>query len=76
MNKITPDMTMLEVLNINPRAAGIFFKYGIRTLFTPEISNQTLQHLCFTNNINISNLLEELNSLNTTGTLFKDRNHF
>jgi hypothetical protein len=53
-------MTVSEVLDIDPHAARVFFRYGFRSLSDPSISFQTLKKLCQLHNQNLQSLLGDL----------------
>jgi hybrid cluster-associated redox disulfide protein len=61
MNKITLDMTIAEVLVINPEIAPVFFEYGMHCLSCPVASAETIAEAAEVHGIDLNQLLQDLN---------------
>ena len=58
-----PDMTVAEILDLNPMAAQVLFRHGVRSFFSPCVKNETIEHLSEQFHFTITNVLEELDRL-------------
>jgi hypothetical protein len=67
---VFPDMTVARVLEINPMAAQVLFRHGVRSFFAPGIANETLENLSQKNHFNLSVLIRDLNEIIQVGTDF------
>ncbi len=70
MTIIFPDMTVARLLEINPMAAQVLFRHGVRSFFAPGIANETLESLSQKNQFNLTALLNDLNEIIQIGTDF------
>jgi hypothetical protein len=55
--------TVAKVLEINPLAAQVLYRYGVRSIFSPGIAGQTLKQLSVTYAFDLEGLLKDLNEL-------------
>ena len=62
MAKITKDMTIAEVLEINRGTAPIFMSSGMHCLGCAAASGETLEEACAVHGIDAQKLVDELNS--------------
>ncbi len=61
--RLKPDMTVATLLDMNPMAAQVLFRYGVRSFFSPAIANETIEQLSQDYNFNLATAVEELNRL-------------
>ena len=64
MNKITLDMTIAEVMALNPEIAPVFFEYGMHCLSCPVASAETIEEAAEVHGIDAEELLTKLNEFN------------
>ena len=64
MNKITLDMTIAEVMALNPEIAPVFFEYGMHCLSCPVASAETIAEAAEVHGIDADELLTKLNEFN------------
>jgi hypothetical protein len=70
METIFPEMTVAKVLEINPRAAQVLFRYGLRSFFAPGIANETLEGLSEVYQFDLTAVVQDLNQLIKIGSDF------
>jgi hypothetical protein len=73
METIFPGMTVAKILEINPRAAQILFRYGLRSFFAPDVANETLEGLSQVYNFDLAAVLQDLNQLIKIGSSYLKR---
>lgn len=61
MAKVTKDMTIAEVLNLDEGTAPIFMQYGMHCLGCPVSSGETLEQASAVHGINVDELINSLN---------------
>ena len=66
MNKITLDMTIAEVMALNPEIAPVFFEYGMHCLSCPVASAETIAEAAEVHGIDGTSFLLSLTSLITS----------
>lgn len=60
--KITKDMIVGEVLDIDTGAAKYFFEIGMHCLGCPASRGETIEQACAAHNANVDELIEKLNA--------------
>jgi hypothetical protein len=70
METICPGMTVARVLEINPRAAQVLFRYGLRSFFSPGVANETLEGLSEMYQFDLFAVIHDLNQLIKAGSDF------
>ena len=61
MNTITSDMVIADILDLDKRAAPIFYANGLFCLGCPSASGESLKDACDIHGIDGEKLLKELN---------------
>ena len=61
MPKITKDMIISDVLQMDRNTAPIFIKMGMHCLGCPSASGESIQDACIVHGIDADKLVEELN---------------
>jgi len=61
MPKITSDMIIAEVLNMDRESAPIFIKNGMYCLGCPSSSGESIEDACAVHGIDSTKLISELN---------------
>ena len=64
MNDITKDMTIYEVLQINPEIAPVFFEFGMHCLGCPISRGETVEQAAAAHGVDVNEMLEKLNAFN------------
>ncbi len=64
MNDITKDMTIYEVLQINPEIAPVFFEFGMHCLGCPISRGETVEQAAEAHGVDINEMLRRLNEFN------------
>ena len=59
--KITKEMTIAEVLKVNPDAAEALMQFGMGCVGCPSAQAETLEEASMVHGINLDELLETLN---------------
>lgn len=62
MTKITKDMTIAEILNLDKKVAPIFFEAGMHCLGCPASSGESVEQAAQVHGIDVDKLLERLNN--------------
>lgn len=63
MEKVTKDMTIGEIIKINPRYAEVLMTFGMGCVGCPSAQAETLEEAAQVHGLEIDNLLRALNSL-------------
>lgn len=61
INKVTPDMIIADILNLDKGTAPIFYGNGLFCLGCPSASGESLKEACEIHGIDCDKLLKELN---------------
>lgn len=61
MNKITSDMIIADVLNMDKDVAPIFMQNGMFCLGCPSASGESIEDACLVHGIDVNKLIMELN---------------
>ena len=61
MNEITKDMTIYEVLQINPDIAPVFMEFGMHCLHCPISRGETVEQAAEAHGIALEKMLSRLN---------------
>ena len=61
MAQVTKEMTIGELLNMNPNVAPILMEIGMHCLGCPASRGETVEEACMVHGIDTDELLEELN---------------
>lgn len=61
-NKITANMTIAEVLRLNPKAAEILKSIGMHCLGCPSAAGESIAQAADVHGVNLEDLLKRLNS--------------
>jgi hydrid cluster protein-associated redox disulfide domain len=64
MNDITKDMTIYEVLQINPDIAPVFFEFGMHCLGCPISRGETVEQAAAAHGVDVEEMLKRLNEFN------------
>ena len=64
MNDITKDMTIYEVLQINPDIAPVFFEFGMHCLGCPISRGETVDQAAAAHGVDVVEMLKRLNEFN------------
>ncbi|MBQ7224002.1 MAG: DUF1858 domain-containing protein [Clostridia bacterium] len=64
MNDITKDMTIYEVLQINPQIAPVFFEFGMHCLGCPISRGETVEQAAQAHGVDVNEMLQKLNEFN------------
>lgn len=62
MAKITKDMTIAEILNMDTKVAPIFFEAGMHCLGCPASSGESVEQAAQVHGIDVDKLVERLNN--------------
>lgn len=62
--KITSDMTIAEVLRLNPNVAPVFFDFGMHCLSCPVASAETLEEAAGVHGVDVEEMVAKLNEFN------------
>lgn len=62
MTKVTKDMIIADILNINKGTAPIFLSAGMHCLGCPSASNESIEQACMVHGIDADKLVDELNN--------------
>jgi hybrid cluster-associated redox disulfide protein len=62
MTKITKDMTIGEILDLDMKVAPIFFEIGMHCLGCPASSGESVEDAANVHGIDVDKLLERLNN--------------
>lgn len=60
-NKVTPDMIIADVLNMDKGTAPVFFANGLHCLGCPSASGESLAEACEIHGLDCKKLVDELN---------------
>lgn len=63
MEKVTKDMTIGEIIRINPRYAEVLMTFGMGCVGCPSSQAETLEEAAQVHGLQLDNLLRALNSL-------------
>lgn len=61
MNKINKDMTIYEVIQLNPEIAGVFTGLGMHCVGCAIAHGETVEEAAAVHGINLDEMLEKLN---------------
>ena len=61
MTKITPDMIIAEVLQIDRGVVPIFLDNGLHCLGCPSATGESIEEACEIHGLNVDKLINELN---------------
>lgn len=61
MPKVTGDMIVADVLNMDRNSAPIFFKHGMHCLGCPSSSGESIEDACAVHGIDSNKLVNDLN---------------
>ncbi len=62
--KITSDMTIAQVMRLNPEIAPVFFEFGMHCLSCPVASAESLEEAAEVHGIDVDEMLVKLNEFN------------
>ena len=62
MAQVTKEMTIGELLNMNPNVAPILMEIGMHCLGCPASRGETIEEACEVHGVNCDELLEKLNT--------------
>lgn len=63
MEKVTKDMTIGEIIKVNPRYAEVLMTFGMGCVGCPSAQAETLGEAAQVHGLELDNLLRALNSL-------------
>lgn len=63
MAQITKDTIIGDILDIAPETAPIFLSIGMHCLGCPSSRGETVEEACMVHGVDVSELLEKLNSM-------------
>ena len=61
MNKVTKDMLIKDVLDVDRELAVILLNHGMRCVGCPSAASETLEEAAMTHGLDADELLEEMN---------------
>lgn len=61
MQKITPDMIIADIINLDKGTVPILLKIGMHCLGCPSSSGESLEDACAIHGIDVDSLVKELN---------------
>ena len=61
MNKVTKQMTIAQILNMDRSVAPIFFEFGMFCLGCPSATGESLEDACLVHGIDVDPLIDRLN---------------
>lgn len=61
MTKVTSDMVIMDVLNMDKQTAAIFINNGMHCLGCPSASGESIEDACAVHGIDAQKLVDELN---------------
>ena len=61
MNKVTKDMIIIDVINMDPNCAQIFFANGLHCVGCPSASGESVEDAAAVHSIDVDKLINELN---------------
>lgn len=64
MNEITKDMTIYEVLQLNPEIGPVFFEFGMHCLGCPISRGETVEQAAAAHGVDVNDMLARLNEFN------------
>jgi hybrid cluster-associated redox disulfide protein len=64
MKKITKDMMIYEILDMNPQLEDVFISHGLNCVGCPGSNGETLQDAAEGHSVDLNKLLEDLNEAN------------
>lgn len=64
MKKITKDMMICEILDMNPELEEVFISHGLNCVGCPGSSGENLQDAAEGHGVDLGKLLEDLNRAN------------
>lgn len=62
MKKITKDMIIMEVLQLEPSTAEFFFAIGMHCLGCPSASGESVEEACAVHGVNADEFVEKINA--------------
>ncbi|MDR0426921.1 MAG: DUF1858 domain-containing protein [Clostridiales bacterium] len=62
MEAVNKDMTIYEVLQLNPEVAPVFFGFGMHCLHCPTARGETLEQAAAAHGIELSDMMDKLNA--------------
>ena len=66
---ITKDMTIEQVIRLEPKTIGVFLKYGMHCIGCHAATWETISETAYTHGIeNIDDMVKELNEVLTSGS--------
>jgi len=60
-DKVTKDMTVIEVIRMDPNSAEVFYKHGLHCIGCPSASGESLEDASAVHGIDADKMLEDLN---------------
>lgn len=63
MMTITKDMTIAEVLRLNPKTADVFMRYGMHCLSWPGATGESVEQAAMVHGFDGEQLLKDLNNI-------------
>ena len=63
MAKVTKDMLIGEILQLDPNMAGVLMASGMHCVGCPSAQGETLEEAAMVHGMDIDSLLDELNKL-------------
>lgn len=61
MQKVTKDMIISDVLNIDPKTAEFFLGIGMHCLGCPSASGESIEQACMVHGVDCDELVEKIN---------------
>lgn len=62
MAKVTKDMIIMDVLQIDPGTAEFFFEIGMHCLGCPSASGESVEQACQVHGVDVDELLNKINT--------------
>ncbi len=67
--KVTKDMTIGQILEIDRRTAPLFMEFGMHCLGCPMSTNESVEAACITHGVSADELVEKLNEFFEDNTI-------
>lgn len=67
--KVTKDMSIGQILEIDRRCAPVFMEFGMHCLGCPMATNESIEQACMTHGVKVEDLVEKLNEFFEENTI-------
>lgn len=67
--KVTKDMTIGQILELDRRCAPVFMEFGMQCLGCPMSTNESIEAACITHGVSVDDLVEKLDTFFEENTI-------